>query len=157
MVSKQNLAVAFFCFSLVMIAWVHVHSQHRPSKSTLMWIHGIAWILQFWGHGVHERRAPALLTNLSQALLMAPLFVVLVRFIKLVTLRRQASSNSKCYTLLINLFHLLFKLSIFVSKFGRAQEVFFFFGWAPELRKEIMDITRKNIERLGQQSQSKVK
>ena len=36
-----------------------------------------AWILQFIGHGVFEGRAPALLDSLDQALLMAPLFVLL--------------------------------------------------------------------------------
>ena len=35
------------------------------------------WLAQFYGHGVHEGRSPALLTNLKQAFLMAPLFVVL--------------------------------------------------------------------------------
>lgn len=34
-----------------------------------------AWIAQFVGHGVFEKRAPALLDNLVQALLLAPLFV----------------------------------------------------------------------------------
>ena len=45
-------------------------------KYALIW-HVCAWVAQFWGHGVHERRAPALFTNLAQALLMAPLFVFL--------------------------------------------------------------------------------
>ena len=43
----------------------------------------VAWIAQFYGHGVHEKRAPALLDNLMQAFLMAPLFVyieVLLKF-----------------------------------------------------------------------------
>lgn len=35
----------------------------------------LAWILQFIGHGKFEGRAPALLDNLMQALLLAPLFV----------------------------------------------------------------------------------
>ncbi|KAJ3346598.1 hypothetical protein HDU83_002844 [Entophlyctis luteolus] len=35
----------------------------------------IAWIAQFIGHGVYERRAPALLDNLVQALVLAPFFV----------------------------------------------------------------------------------
>ncbi|KAF3764835.1 DUF962-domain-containing protein [Cryphonectria parasitica EP155] len=35
----------------------------------------VAWILQFVGHGKFEGRAPALLDNLMQALLLAPLFV----------------------------------------------------------------------------------
>lgn len=40
------------------------------------WIaHVIAWLAQFYGHGVHEKRAPALLDNLLQALVLAPFFV----------------------------------------------------------------------------------
>ncbi|KAI3897518.1 hypothetical protein MKW92_029649 [Papaver armeniacum] len=35
------------------------------------------WAAQFIGHGVFEKRAPALLDNLSQAFLMAPFFVLL--------------------------------------------------------------------------------
>ncbi|GAB1194443.1 hypothetical protein APSETT444_003688 [Aspergillus pseudonomiae] len=38
-------------------------------------IHVASWLLQFVGHGAFERRAPALLDNLVQALLLAPLFV----------------------------------------------------------------------------------
>lgn len=36
----------------------------------------ISWLAQFYGHGVHEKRAPALLDNLLQALVLAPFFVV---------------------------------------------------------------------------------
>ncbi|GAV85230.1 DUF962 domain-containing protein [Cephalotus follicularis] len=35
------------------------------------------WTGQFLGHGVFEKRAPALLDNLAQAFLMAPFFVLL--------------------------------------------------------------------------------
>ncbi|KAK6457704.1 uncharacterized protein RJT20DRAFT_25913 [Scheffersomyces xylosifermentans] len=35
-----------------------------------------AWLAQFYGHGVHEKRAPALLDNLLQAIVLAPFFVV---------------------------------------------------------------------------------
>ncbi len=38
------------------------------------------WLAQFYGHAVHEGRSPALFTNLYQALLMAPLFVLLEVF-----------------------------------------------------------------------------
>ena len=34
-----------------------------------------SWILQFVGHGVFEKRAPALVDNLVQALFLAPFFV----------------------------------------------------------------------------------
>eukprot|EP00291_Cryptomonas_curvata_P011468 CAMPEP_0172177708 /NCGR_PEP_ID=MMETSP1050-20130122/15606_1 /TAXON_ID=233186 /ORGANISM="Cryptomonas curvata, Strain CCAP979/52" /LENGTH=86 /DNA_ID=CAMNT_0012850297 /DNA_START=501 /DNA_END=757 /DNA_ORIENTATION=+ len=77
MVAQQSTLVGMACFSAVMLAWIQVHSAYRPSLSTLMWVNATCWLLQFWGHGVHERRAPALFTNLSQALLMAPLFAVL--------------------------------------------------------------------------------
>ncbi|CAD6587848.1 MAG: hypothetical protein TREMPRED_004869, partial [Tremellales sp. Tagirdzhanova-0007] len=36
-----------------------------------------SWIFQFIGHGVFEHRAPALMDNLVQALLLAPFFVFL--------------------------------------------------------------------------------
>ncbi|OWM75927.1 uncharacterized endoplasmic reticulum membrane protein C16E8.02-like [Punica granatum] len=37
----------------------------------------LCWTGQFIGHGVFEKRAPALLDNLAQAFLMAPFFVLL--------------------------------------------------------------------------------
>ncbi|KAK4773878.1 hypothetical protein SAY87_028897 [Trapa incisa] len=37
----------------------------------------LCWTAQFIGHGVFEKRAPALLDNLAQAFLMAPYFVLL--------------------------------------------------------------------------------
>ncbi|MQL91514.1 hypothetical protein Taro_024137 [Colocasia esculenta] len=40
-------------------------------------VHVLCWIAQFIGHGVFEGRAPALLDNLVQALVMAPFFVLL--------------------------------------------------------------------------------
>nr|ACO14818.1 endoplasmic reticulum membrane protein YGL010W [Caligus clemensi] len=40
-------------------------------------VHLSAWILQFIGHGVFEKRAPALLDNVFQAFITAPLFVLL--------------------------------------------------------------------------------
>lgn len=40
-------------------------------------VHIIAWLAQFYGHGVHEGRSPALLDNLFQAIFMAPLFVLM--------------------------------------------------------------------------------
>lgn len=37
--------------------------------------HVALWLAQFYGHGIHEKRAPALLDNLLQALVLAPFFV----------------------------------------------------------------------------------
>ncbi|KAJ1649828.1 hypothetical protein IWQ61_009202 [Dispira simplex] len=40
-------------------------------------VHITSWLAQFYSHAVYERRAPALLDNVAQALLMAPFFVFL--------------------------------------------------------------------------------
>lgn len=40
----------------------------------------IGWIVQFIGHGVFEKRAPALLDNLLQALVLAPFFILFELF-----------------------------------------------------------------------------
>ncbi|KAK1940041.1 putative endoplasmic reticulum membrane protein C16E8.02 [Phytophthora citrophthora] len=49
-----------------------VHSMH-----VALAIHATAWILQFIGHGVFERRKPALFESLDQAIITAPMFVLL--------------------------------------------------------------------------------
>ena len=46
-------------------------------------VHVLSWIAQFVGHGAFERRAPALLDNLLQAIFLAPLFVWLELLFKL--------------------------------------------------------------------------
>jgi len=38
-------------------------------------LHGASWIAQFLGHGLAEKRAPALLDNLVGAVVLAPFFV----------------------------------------------------------------------------------
>ncbi|KAI9329674.1 hypothetical protein DFJ73DRAFT_664975 [Zopfochytrium polystomum] len=38
-------------------------------------LHASSWVFQFLGHGLAERRAPALFDNLLQALVLAPFFV----------------------------------------------------------------------------------
>jgi len=43
----------------------------------ILGIHITCWVAQFYGHGAHEGRAPALLDNLFQAVFMAPLFVLM--------------------------------------------------------------------------------
>ena len=40
-----------------------------------IFLHILSWLAQFYGHGVHEKRAPALLDNLLQAIVLAPFFV----------------------------------------------------------------------------------
>lgn len=40
-------------------------------------VHVFCWLCQFYGHGVYEKRAPALLDNLIGAIVTAPLFVLM--------------------------------------------------------------------------------
>jgi uncharacterized membrane protein YGL010W len=42
----------------------------------------VAWVAQFIGHGVYEGRAPALLDNLLQAVVLAPFFVFMEMLFK---------------------------------------------------------------------------
>jgi len=52
-------------------------SYGYPAWVLAVALHVLCWISQFIGHGAFEGRAPALLDNLIQALVMAPLFVLL--------------------------------------------------------------------------------
>lgn len=55
-------------------AWYAMqHVEHAAKYAGIVFV--ISWILQFYGHGVHEGRAPALLDNLLGAIVLAPLFV----------------------------------------------------------------------------------
>ncbi|KAG5644578.1 hypothetical protein DXG03_008152 [Asterophora parasitica] len=51
------------------------YSQASGHLSTAALIHGVSWIAQFLGHGLAEKRAPALLDNLIGAVVLAPFFV----------------------------------------------------------------------------------
>jgi len=54
-------------------AWMGNLGPHAMTGAIV--VHVMSWLAQFYGHGVHEGRSPALLDNLFQALVMAPLFV----------------------------------------------------------------------------------
>lgn len=54
------------------------HLTNTHGSNANYWALGVfvtSWIAQVVGHGVFERRAPALLDNLVQALFLAPFFV----------------------------------------------------------------------------------
>ncbi|KAF8455663.1 hypothetical protein BGX38DRAFT_1166024 [Terfezia claveryi] len=53
-----------------------LHAEYGPQAILVAGIVNVlAWIAQFIGHGVFEKRAPALKDNLVQAFLLAPFFV----------------------------------------------------------------------------------
>ena len=51
--------------------------------SIALGVHVFAWLAQFYGHAFHEHRRPALLENLVQSLLLAPLFVMIETFVEI--------------------------------------------------------------------------
>ncbi|TMW67561.1 hypothetical protein Poli38472_011181 [Pythium oligandrum] len=70
-----------------LVFWVYIFANYFAQNSPRLFgvsawvialpIHVAAWVAQFIGHGVFERRKPALLDSLDQALITAPLFVLL--------------------------------------------------------------------------------
>ena len=72
--------VAGFALSAFCLAGTAYSNYLKTQDSTATFqialgLHVVAWIAQFVGHGAYERRAPALLDNLVQAVFLAPLFV----------------------------------------------------------------------------------
>lgn len=57
-------------------AW-HFVGHHPHAQTIALSVFLASWVAQFYGHGVHEGRAPALLDNLLGAVVLAPLFVFL--------------------------------------------------------------------------------
>ncbi|KAL8245310.1 hypothetical protein R6Q59_011568 [Mikania micrantha] len=75
---KAGSIAGLLCF----ICWFFGSSVAHQLGFSLAWKVVLAaqifcWTGQFIGHGVFEKRAPALLDNLTQAFLMAPFFVLL--------------------------------------------------------------------------------
>ncbi|CAN1137911.1 2-hydroxy-palmitic acid dioxygenase mpo1 [Linum perenne] len=75
---KAGAVAALLCFS----CWVGSSYVCASLGSSLGWkvaagVQLFCWITQFIGHGVFEKRAPAILDNLAQAILTAPFFVLL--------------------------------------------------------------------------------
>lgn len=72
-----GLAYTPILFCLSYAAWAFTVKFGAGAVSIAIGVHVVSWIVQFIGHGVFEGRAPALLDNLVQALLLAPFFVFL--------------------------------------------------------------------------------
>lgn len=66
-------ALTFYIKSYVLLL---TPAELTHFRNVMLLIHVGSWLAQFYGHGVHEKRAPALLDNLVQALVLAPYFVV---------------------------------------------------------------------------------
>jgi len=59
----------------VLTATTFAHSTDYNEKGISIGLHIAAWLAQFAGHAFAEKKAPALLDDLSGALVLAPFFV----------------------------------------------------------------------------------
>ncbi|TVY59554.1 putative endoplasmic reticulum membrane protein [Lachnellula suecica] len=71
----------------VIIGWTayanYLTTNYTTSANTFgVAVEIFAWVAQFVGHGLYEGRAPALLDNLVQALVLAPFFVFMEMLFK---------------------------------------------------------------------------
>ncbi|XP_035712828.1 2-hydroxy-palmitic acid dioxygenase mpo1-like [Folsomia candida] len=76
----KNLGALLVLVSLVTAHRFYLGAQAtwgHPAWQVAAVLHVLCWIAQFIGHGAFEGRAPALLGNMMQAFVMAPLFVLL--------------------------------------------------------------------------------
>lgn len=75
-------SLAFLASYAHIVRKVYMHLELSSIMSQTQFVqlavttHIVCWLAQFYGHAVHERRAPALLDNPMQALVLAPFFVV---------------------------------------------------------------------------------
>jgi len=59
---------------LLMLLSATAFSYRQDAMARAGVLHGISWVAQFLGHGLAEKRAPALLDNLLGAVVLAPFF-----------------------------------------------------------------------------------
>lgn len=74
------IAAAMVVASFLAATYFHAHEDElfgMPAWKPALVVHVVSWLAQFYGHGAHEGRSPALIDNLWQAVTMAPLFVLL--------------------------------------------------------------------------------
>ena len=64
----------FFLYIMQETSTIFLKEVENPYTIAIA-IHVVSWILQFVGHGIFEKKAPALLTSFGQSLLLAPFFV----------------------------------------------------------------------------------
>jgi len=60
---------------IIIVLTATAFAQHSSYTPVIIAIHVLCWIAQFIGHGLAEKRAPALLDNLLGAVVLAPFFV----------------------------------------------------------------------------------
>jgi 2-hydroxy fatty acid dioxygenase len=68
--------ILYIPFVLILYGGANLFRHYVPyAWAIAIAVHIVAWIIQFLGHGVWEKRKPALFDSLIQAFLMAPFFI----------------------------------------------------------------------------------
>ncbi|KAI5122176.1 hypothetical protein M0805_007073 [Coniferiporia weirii] len=70
-----SAALSYAPQSIISLLSAIAVSRDSGNVLTALTLHVVCWLAQFYGHGVHERRSPALLDNLIGAIVLAPFFV----------------------------------------------------------------------------------
>ncbi|EPY52743.1 DUF962 family protein [Schizosaccharomyces cryophilus OY26] len=70
-------APVLYIFSISLPKLLFRNWSQSTVNTTAILLHIVSWILQFIGHGVFEKKRPALLDNLFQSIFFAPLFAFL--------------------------------------------------------------------------------
>ncbi|TQS31796.1 hypothetical protein Golomagni_07912, partial [Golovinomyces magnicellulatus] len=78
-----GFVLAAFCIGSTAFASYMRLQDATGTFQIALGVHVVSWIAQFIGHGAFEKRAPALLDNLIQAVFLAPMFVWLEILFKL--------------------------------------------------------------------------
>jgi len=72
----EPIAALLYAPQMIIIILTATAFGQNPSHTpAIIAIHVLCWIAQFVGHGLAEKRAPALLDNLLGAVVLAPFFV----------------------------------------------------------------------------------
>ncbi|KAI1180530.1 DUF962 domain-containing protein [Nemania sp. FL0916] len=67
--------LAFICLGATALGNAALARDPTSTNQAALAVHVICWLVQFVGHGAFEKRSPAVLDNLVQAIFLAPLFV----------------------------------------------------------------------------------
>ncbi|EKM59473.1 uncharacterized protein PHACADRAFT_157860 [Phanerochaete carnosa HHB-10118-sp] len=73
---EPTAAILYLPQYTLMLLTATALGKQSPNAATIgFMLQGASWVAQFLGHGLAERRAPALFNNLLGALVLAPFFV----------------------------------------------------------------------------------
>lgn len=123
---KDVLQVLYAPLSVVSVLTATAFAQQRDHVNQAALLHGVCWIAQFIGHGVAEKRAPALLDNLVGGTAYSSAFPSFL-----------LTSNQRCLD-----------VAVVLAPFFVHLELLFKAGYKPRLHKEIENEIGKEVTKI---------